>query len=329
MNSSYSSVASSDFSGSPASTRTSATSDSCISPPSRPMSSIQYGISGIHLNMSPQAPLYAEDYVHVPPPITQGYLHVTHDYAQIPSQSNGGSYNGPQYRDNCPAPGYFPLHHSLPEFSTSAPFIAANHGYHARGTESPSAMSIWSCDGAATPAFFDSPCPSPVSMAAHASVSPTPTPSPRALVHRRQRRRVSPNSTRSGTTRRVATAHGLEVEVTAFPKSRFPCTFSGCGRTYARPEHLKRHEKIHDDDAQTFTCEMCLDLMPAEKVHRVKTRLDNFIMHVKNHTDIKGHKTSASRTKYHPGALAYLRSLEAQQKNRGRGTKKSEHLCKL
>ncbi|TLS25052.1 hypothetical protein PpBr36_06961 [Pyricularia pennisetigena] len=329
MDSSFSSVASSDFSGSPASTRTSATSIACHSPPSRPASSIHYGLHGISMNMSPHPPLITQDYVHVPSAITQGYVHmpsaITQDYVHVPSQSNGGCSSGPHYRDSCPAPAYFPLHHSLPDFSTSAPFIAANHGYHVRGTESPSAMSIWSYD-APTPPFFESPCPSPVSAAGNASMSPTP--SPRAFVRNKQRRRTSPKGTRGRKPRRVATtAHGIQYDV--IPASRYDCKFPGCGNTYARPEHLKRHEKNHDENATIFTCELCLDLMPPDKVHRVKNRLDNFIMHVKNHTDLKGLKTSAAKTKFHPGALAYLRSLEAQQKNRGRGTRKPEDENKL
>ncbi|TLD25184.1 hypothetical protein PspLS_06246 [Pyricularia sp. CBS 133598] len=328
MDSSYSSVRSSDFTGSsPASSRTSATSEACLSP-SSPMSSIHYDIQGMSMNMSPQPPLIAHDYVHIPPPITQGYVHVppgiSEDYVHVHSQSNAGSFSGPNCRDSCPPPAYFPLHHSLPGFSTSGPFTAPNHGYHARGTASPSDISVWTVDGSP---FFESPCPSPVTVAAHhASISPTPL--PRAFVHRRQRRKIPCSGTRSRTTRRVGTTtDGVPINV--IPASRLHCTFPGCGRSYQRPEHLKRHEKIHDEDATIFTCKICLELMPLDKVHRVKTRLDNFIMHVKNHTDIKGHKTSASRTKYHPGALAYLQSLEAQQKNRGRGTKKPEILCKL
>ncbi|KAI6366983.1 hypothetical protein MCOR25_005034 [Pyricularia grisea] len=329
MDSSFSSVAVfSDMSASPASSRTSATTEVYLSSPSRSTSAMHYGIHGMPMHMSPQPALMTQDYVHMPSPITEGYVHVpsgiTQDYVNVHSQSNRGFPSDQHYRNNAPAPGYFPLHHSLPDFSTSAPFISANRGYNVRDAESPSAMSIWSYDGA-TPCFEGS-CSSPVSVAAHTHISPTP--SPRAFCHRPQRRITTPNGTRARSSRRADTHTTLEG-ITRIPPNRHACSFPGCGRTYARPEHMKRHEKTHDEDATVFTCKICLDLMPPEKVHRVKARLDNFIMHVKNHTDIKGAKTSASRTKYHPGALAYLRSLEARQKNKGRGTRKPDLCCKL
>lgn len=78
---------------------------------------------------------------------------------------------------------------------------------------------------------------------------------------------------------------------------------SQCPRTFQRSEHLKRHERTHNGN-EWFHCPFCDEngKKPAKKFNRS----DNLKSHVLLHT--YRHK-KASRTPYHPDALAYYNKM--------------------
>ncbi|KAK0125704.1 hypothetical protein ONS95_000294 [Cadophora gregata] len=74
------------------------------------------------------------------------------------------------------------------------------------------------------------------------------------------------------------------------PKASFPCDWEGCSRKFARQEHLKRHQRTHDDVKEK--CEFCPKLFSI-------SRKDNYKTHMRLHA----FPQKGNRTPFFPEAL--------------------------
>ncbi|CZT40866.1 uncharacterized protein RSE6_00533 [Rhynchosporium secalis] len=90
--------------------------------------------------------------------------------------------------------------------------------------------------------------------------------------------------------------------ITSNPKARFMCDWKGCTKKFARNEHQKRHYKTHL--GERTLCEFCEKDFP-------KDRQDNILTHVRLHDD----DSPTGRTKFNPGAKAFIKQRESESRN--------------
>jgi len=81
------------------------------------------------------------------------------------------------------------------------------------------------------------------------------------------------------------------------PKASFPCDWEGCSRKFARQEHLKRHQRTHDDVKEK--CEFCPKLFSI-------SRKDNYKTHMRLHA----FPQKGNRTPFFPEALAVWMAMD-------------------
>ncbi|PVH80042.1 hypothetical protein DL98DRAFT_210004 [Cadophora sp. DSE1049] len=81
------------------------------------------------------------------------------------------------------------------------------------------------------------------------------------------------------------------------PKASFPCDWEGCSRKFARQEHLKRHQRTHDDIKEK--CEFCPKLFSI-------SRKDNYKTHMRLHA----FPQKGNRTPFFPEALAVWMAMD-------------------
>ncbi|KAH8748249.1 hypothetical protein F5883DRAFT_582878 [Diaporthe sp. PMI_573] len=84
------------------------------------------------------------------------------------------------------------------------------------------------------------------------------------------------------------------------------CKYQGCEKkSYARPEHLKRHHnEFHSDRPKRWRCTFC-------EIPKTFTRCDNFCDHLKRHIE----KSDGRRTRHDPGAALLLGELKRNRSN--------------
>ncbi|KAG9244360.1 hypothetical protein BJ878DRAFT_73646 [Calycina marina] len=98
-------------------------------------------------------------------------------------------------------------------------------------------------------------------------------------------------------------------------KAEKKCTWQGCARRFQRQEHLKRHYKTVHTNPEKHPCQFCED--DPDSKGKLFGRTDNLKSHIKLHATYR----KSSRTKYHPGALAYYNTLCDQSLRKSSGNK--------
>jgi hypothetical protein len=105
-------------------------------------------------------------------------------------------------------------------------------------------------------------------------------------------------------------ADGIQID-SVVEKGLYHCNWLGCKSKgkFTRPEHLKRHMKIHTEQ-KDVACPFCK--VTSKPKYFQRARKDNLKAHIILHTNPEPQK--GKRTKYFPEAAAYLRELEASIK---------------
>lgn len=85
---------------------------------------------------------------------------------------------------------------------------------------------------------------------------------------------------------------------------RKECTYEGCTGKFQRQEHLKRHEKTHQRNADIFPCLFC---------PKTFGRSDNLKSHVKLHTYPPDSQKKSRRTAYKEGALEEWQRMDRKR----------------